>query len=122
MKFKLLAIASVLLIAVGFSMSAGAGSIDDGDTDLIPDVFDNCVLTPNGPNDLKNQTDTDGDGIGDTCDCDFLQDGFVLGDDISDLFANFNGTSTLHDNTGDGFVLGDDVSNCFARFNGTAGD
>jgi hypothetical protein len=122
MKIEFFAIVGALLIAVGFAVSAGAGSIADVDTDLIPDVFDNCSLTPNGPNDLKNQIDTDVDGFGDTCDCDFLQDGFVLGDDISDLFANFNGTSTLHDNTGDGFVLGDDVSNCFSRFNGTVGD
>lgn len=136
MKFKLLVIAGALLIALGFSLTATAGTILDSDLsgtlpapDLIPDVFDNCKFTPNGPPQGKsaqglsnNQRDTDVDGHGDACDCDFDQDGLVLGSDITLLFANFNTTSVLHDNTGDGFVLGGDVTVCFARFNGTVGD
>ena len=38
----------VSLFAIGFAMSATAGSIADGDSDLIPDVFDNCSTIANG--------------------------------------------------------------------------
>lgn len=136
MKFKLLVIAGALLIALGFSLTATAGTILDSDLsgtlpapDLIPDVFDNCKFTPNGPPQgasaqglSNNQRDTDADDHGDACDCDYDQDGFVLGGDITELFTNFNTTSVLHDNTGDGFVLGGDITVCFARFNSAVGD
>jgi len=124
MRLTLLATATALLIMAGFAMSAGGGTIADADTDtdLVPDVLDNCSATANGPAGPKNQVDTDADGHGDVCDCDYLQDGFVLGDDFFDLFANFNTASTLHDNTGDGLVLGDDVSNCFSRICCSVGD
>lgn len=39
------------------------GTSGDTDGDGIPDIFDNCVDTPNG-----DQADRDGDGKGDTCD------------------------------------------------------
>jgi hypothetical protein len=122
MKIKFLAMASAVLLVVGFSLTVSAGSIVDTDLDLIPDVFDNCSLAANGPNDALNQTDDDLDGFGTACDCDFTQDLFVLGDDIVDLFANFNSsTSPLHDIDGDGFVLGSDVVLCFNQFNGPPG-
>ena len=41
------------------------------------DGVDNCRLTPNA-----DQRDEDMDGFGTVCDCDFLNDGFVLGDDL----------------------------------------
>lgn len=132
MKIRLLAIASAVLLVVGFSLTATAGAILDSDVvgttptpDLIPDVFDNCRLTPNGPttpSPQKSQLDTDSDGHGNACDCDYTQDGFVLADDIAQLFANFNSSSILHDNTSDGFVLADDVARCFGRFNNVVGD
>ncbi len=122
MKRKFVAIASAVLLVVGFSLAAGAGSIDDTDGDLIPDVFDNCRTAANGPGDALNQTDEDGDGFGTACDCDFTQDGIVLVDDIASLFGAFNSTtSPLHDNTGDGIVLTDDVAFCFSQFNGPPG-
>ena len=117
MKVKFLMIASVVLLAMSFALTAGAGSIDDGDSDLIPDVFDNCSIRANGPNDDMNQTDTDSDGFGNTCDCDFTQDGFVLVEDIVSLFGAFNTVDALHDNTGDGVVLVDDVVTCLGLFN-----
>lgn len=138
MKIKLLLIAGALLIGMGLVFTATAGSILDSDVvgttptpDLIPDVFDNCRLTPNGPPQgerpdmvTNNQRDTNGNGHGDACDCDYQEplDGFVLGDDIADMFVAFNTASVLHDITGDGFVLGDDIAACFARFNSAAGD
>jgi hypothetical protein len=127
MKIKFMALASVALLAFGLSLSVSAGSIDDTDGDLIPDVFDNCSLAANGPGDLNgnNQIDIDGDGLGNACDCDFVApapgDGFVLGNDIVELFAVFGGTSPLHDQDFDGFILGTDIVICFAQFGGSPG-
>jgi len=128
MKIKLIASACVLMLAFGFSLTAGAGSITDGDGDLIPDVFDNCVFDANGPNDAQNQTDGDNDGFGDACDCDYTSpapgDGLVLGNDLLELFSFFNQVDPLpaiHDNTGDGLVLGDDLLYCFSQFNSAVG-
>jgi hypothetical protein len=117
MRIKFLAIASAVLLVIGFAMTASAGAIADVDSDTIPDVFDNCSTTANGPNDNLNQTDDDNDGYGTACDCDFTQDLIVLGDDIASLFNAFNTTSALHDVTGDGTVLGDDIAQCFNQFN-----
>ncbi len=41
----------------------GPGQLDDTECDRVPDVFDNCPLTPN-----TEQIDRDGNGIGDMCD------------------------------------------------------
>jgi hypothetical protein len=79
-------IGSALALVVGFSLPAVAGTIHDTDGDGAPNVFDNCVLVPNGPNDALDQTDDDGDGFGTACDCDFTQDDFVLGDDVVSIF------------------------------------
>src|SRR5215510_4816192 len=46
------------------------GGVGDFDGDTIPDATDNCPLDRNGPNDLDNQADFDGDGVGDDCDPD----------------------------------------------------
>lgn len=124
MRITFLTIASFVLLAIAYSFSAGAGTIADVDGDNVPDVFDNCSTRVNGQTTgglNKMQIDTDSDGFGDACDCDFTQDGFVLGGDISNLFGFFNGTDQLHDLTGDGFVLGGDVSFCFGQFNSTPG-
>ncbi len=53
--------------------------IGDSDDDGVLDACDNCINEPNGP-DLgpNDQLDTDGDGIGDACECgDFDGNGFV---------------------------------------------
>ena len=128
MKIKLLAIAGALVLAVGFSLVAGAGSVADLDGDQVPDAFDNCLTTPNGPDDGTNQTDGDTDGFGDACDCDYTDpapgDGFVLGNDLLELFGVFNQAAVvndIHDNTGDGFILGNDLLYCFSQFNTPVG-
>lgn len=57
--------------------SAGTALAIDTDGDLVDDLIDNCLLEPNGPNELSNQVDTDLDGYGNACDPDFNQDGLV---------------------------------------------
>ncbi|MHA7838285.1 MAG: hypothetical protein ACX98W_12595 [bacterium] len=82
MKLKLILLAS--LFAIGFAMTATAGSVSDGDSDLVPDQFDNCSAAPNGPNEApNNQVDTDIDGYGNRCDADFNNSGGNV--DLSDF-------------------------------------
>jgi len=44
----------------------------DADSDMVPDEFDNCYMTPN-----QAQVDTDQDGYGNACDCDLNNDDLV---------------------------------------------
>ena len=60
MNLKLIMIS---LLACGFAMSANAGVITDSDSDLIPNVFDNCPTIAN-----MDQADADFDAVGDVCD------------------------------------------------------
>ncbi|XP_066275064.1 cartilage oligomeric matrix protein-like [Branchiostoma lanceolatum] len=50
---------------------------DDDDNDTVADDVDNCRLLPN-----VNQTDFDGNGIGDVCTLDFDNDGVLDADDV----------------------------------------
>jgi hypothetical protein len=48
----------------------------DDDADLVSNVADNCRVVANGPNEgPANQLDTNGDGLGNACDCDYDNDG-----------------------------------------------
>lgn len=88
---------------LGFTAS---GSIEDTDGDTVLDNVDNCRLTAN-----QNQIDTDGDGIGNSCDPDFNNDCVVNFVDYSAMTAVFLSTdSPLFDLTGDGVVNFLDVS------------
>lgn len=117
----ILLIATTLLVAT----LTNAGVILDDDGDRVPDGFDNCTLDANGPDDAYQQTDSDDDGFGNSCDCDFTQDGLIAGDDLLLLFGQFNtatGASTeVFDMSGDGFVLADDILLCFGLFGGPPG-
>ena len=109
MKIKLILLAS--LFAVGFAMSATAGSVTDTDGDGVPDVFDNCLNVPNGPAETpNNQVDTDMDGFGNACDGDFnnsftpvdVNDFLLFLADIgnpntSQFDLNADGTTTVND-------------------------
>jgi hypothetical protein len=101
------------------------------DDDLSPDGGDNCRLVPNGPL-LPDpggilQLDTDGDGIGNLCDCDFNNDNFCGGPDFTDFIGCFNGLiggdplCEAADMNGDGFVGGPDFTLFIGGFNAPPG-
>ena len=89
MKLKLMLLVS--LFAFGFAMSATAGSVLDGDSDGVPDAFDNCANTPNGPlgGGCGAQQNGDGDALGDSCDADYNNDTSVNTSDFGPFFTDF---------------------------------
>ena len=119
---------TLLTTAVSTSFSGGAGVTGtavvgtDTDGDGVIDSNDNCVLAPN-----PSQLDTDGDHIGNQCDCDFNQDNFCGGPDFTLFIGCFNAatggnpTCEAADMNGDGFVGGPDFSLFIGGFNGAPG-
>lgn len=72
----------------------------DTDGDGVGNNKDNCRFVPN-----KNQTDTDGDKMGDACDADADGDGVANNDDPAPLDAKIK---SKVDNDGDGWLKGQD--------------
>jgi hypothetical protein len=73
MKISLMALVAGFCLVVGLPLAATAGPTPGGpdtDADTIEDAFDNCVTDAN-----PAQKDLDHDGCGDTCDCDFDNNG-----------------------------------------------
>jgi len=79
------------LLAIGFSVVSFAGSVADADGDGIPDAYDNCQNTDNGPvastGGCVYQEDYDGDGYGQPCDFDYNQNGAADSGDLGDLLV-----------------------------------
>ena len=94
----------------------------DTDGDGVPDGSDNCLTVANA-----DQLDTDADGIGNYCDCDFNQDDFCGGPDFTLFIGCFNAgtggdpTCEAADMNGDGFVGGPDFTLFIGGFNGPPG-
>ncbi len=94
----------------------------DSDGDGVFDDVDNCTVLANG-----DQLDTDSDGIGNLCDCDFNQDDFCGGPDFTQFVGCFNSATNgdpiceAADMNGDGFVGGPDFTRFISGFNGTPG-
>ncbi len=116
MKLKLVLLASVF--ALGFAFSANAGTVNDSDTDLVPDQFDNCLTDANGPNDDSNQIDSDQDGYGNACDTDYNDDGDTTVADFGIFFPAFTGATpdAQTDHNGDGDTTVADFGVFFADF------
>ena len=100
----------------------------DSDGDGILNGVDNCPFIANGPAQANvpgvgNQTDNDGDGIGDACDPDNDNDGVLNAADNCPLVANPTQADWNHDGIGDacqdsdGDGIIDSVDNCRALAN-----
>jgi len=84
----------------------------DTDHDGVVDSHDNCVSTPNPPQNGV-QTDTDGDGLGDACDQDIDGDGRANLVDNCPAIANPDQHDGDHDGFGDNFALdGNGTNGC----------
>lgn len=98
--------------------SSGTIAIDrpDGDGDTVSDTCDNSPTVPNGPAQANivgvgNQTDTDGDGVGDASDPDDDNDGILDGsDNCPRVYNPSQNASACADSDGDGVLDGND--NC----------
>ena len=119
MKLKLIMLVS--LFAIGFALSATAGSVSDGDSDLVPDEFDNCVARINGPNEGSNQVDTDVDGYGNACDPDYDNDFGVTAVDFGTFLTFFGGPGDETDHDGDGATTAADFGVFLQFFGGVPG-
>ncbi|MCL4879691.1 MAG: thrombospondin type 3 repeat-containing protein [Anaerolineae bacterium] len=106
----------------------------DTDADGVPDATDNCPLVPNGlleggiPG-VGNQTDSDGDGIGDACDPDDDNDTVPDGADNCPFVSNVGQVDTDGDGQGDacdldsdGDTVPDATDNCPTTPNPTQDD
>jgi len=118
MNIKLILFTS--LIAASLAFVATAGTIDDTDSDLIPDVFDNCSAVANGPAG-QDQLDADSDGFGNICDADLDNDGLVGGTDFGVFVGLFGASGTVADLDGDGLVGGTDFGAFVALFGSPPG-
>lgn len=106
----------VVLILVLVPAVAIAVSDDDGD--LVPNAFDNCSTTPNGPNDASNQVDSDLDGYGNACDADYSNDQAVTGLDYATFLATVAGPGDVTDHDGNGIVTLTDFNVYLSYFAG----
>ena len=101
------------LPCAGQELCSNWTGLQDDDLDFVINSLDNCIDLPNGPSTLpNNQVDTDADGRGNACDCDYNHDGVCGIPDFVLLLPNF-GLTVDHpvnpadpdiDQTGDGVV------------------
>lgn len=79
------------LLAMGLSTFTFAGSIQDADSDGVPDQYDNCDVLANGPLaqtfSCSSQLDGDLDGYGNPCDADVNNNGAADLGDVSAVFG-----------------------------------
>ena len=71
MKVGVLTMMFACLLVVGLPLASTAGPVSDMDSDTVPDISDNCKTVANAS---PIDCDTDSDGYGNMCDCDYTQD------------------------------------------------
>jgi hypothetical protein len=119
MKNGIIALFCAILLSFGVAMTASAGSVVDSDGDAVPDLFDNCRNTPNGPFGATGacgtpvQLDSDGDGYGNPCDGDIDQSGLTDGNDFLALFGLLFGSNNAGDFDCTGLTDGNDFLTMF---------
>jgi hypothetical protein len=120
MKNGIIAIFCAILLSFGAAMTASAGSVVDSDGDAVPDLFDNCRNTDNGPFaavgacGTAEQLDSDGDGYGNPCDGDLDQSGLTNGVDFTAMFGLLFGSNNAGDLDCTGLTNGVDFTAMFA--------
>jgi hypothetical protein len=101
------------------------GQIGDTDGDTIDDLFDNCTLVANGPNDVvppePSQNDSNGDGYGNRCDADLDGSLSVNFSDLVTFKALFNSADPDADLDGSGGVNFSDLVIFKTLFNSAPG-
>ena len=113
---NLIVLGCAALLAFGLSFGSFAGSSPDSDSDGVPDAFDNCSSTANGPllaapATCNTQQDYDSDGYGQPCDSDINNDGGVGLDDVNAVLgAQGAGAGNASDLNCDGGVGLDDAN------------
>ena len=113
---NLLLLGCAALLALSLLLGSIASSITDSDGDGVPDIYDNCITTANGPlastNSCDAQEDADLDGYGNPCDFDANNDGAFGIDDGSGYIDNaaIVSTNPVYDNNCDGATGMDDLS------------
>ena len=113
---NLIVLGCAALLAFGLSFGSFAGSSPDSDSDGVPDAFDNCTSTANGPllanpAGCNGQQDFDADGYGQNCDADINNDGGVGLDDVNAVLgAQGAGAGNASDLKCDGGVGLDDAN------------
>jgi hypothetical protein len=128
MKVGILATLFAGLLLVGLPLTSMAGPAPDTDGDGVPDVIDNCKLVSNA---APDDCDTDSDGYGNICDCDYTTPGpggtgtdyLCGGPDFGLFLADFGGADggTGTDQNCDGLVGGPDFGLFLGGFGGAPG-
>jgi len=123
---NLIVIGCAALLAFGLSFGSFAGASPDTDSDGVPDSFDNCTSTANGPSastgSCNSQEDYNLDGYGQPCDADINNDGFNGLDDVNLMLGALGGAATDPSNLNCDAIVGlDDVNNALGTLGGTPG-
>ena len=121
---NLIVIVCAALLAFGLSFGSFAGSSPDSDSDGVPDAFDNCTTTANGPlaatGSCNAQEDTGSDGYGNACDSDVNDDGATGLDDVGAMLTGLNAPGAGDMNC-DGAIGLDDVGAALSALNTAPG-
>ena len=120
MKISVLA-TMVAILLIGFPVASFAGIVPDTDNDGVLDPFDNCIAVANA---APIDCDSDVDGYGNMCDCDFNNDYGCGGPDFGPFVGDFGFPETPLGGTDmncDGGVGGPDFGLFVGGFLGTPG-